>query len=328
MLDGRELAEAVEQAAELLATVLGQDLDRGDDGVFRIARRVAKDRVISTVDPEARHGHKTSARGFDGYKGHIAVDPDTEIITATAVTPGNTGDAEAAAGPVADLLAHTDVKHRHRRRRGRPGCVVRRGAADRLRRRRLRRRRTAQGTRRGRGRVQDQGPAADHTGGRFTKDRFDIDLDAQTVRCPAGTSPRSAGNARVAAWPTSGRPAPDVPSPNECTTAKGGARSRVGPPRARLADARARRRDPAWLADYRATRPKVERKLAHLMRRRHGGRRARVRGATASDRRRLLPPRRRGQPRAAGRAGAGPCPGRGVGHGLKAESRGQSGTKG
>jgi hypothetical protein len=43
--------------------------------VFRIARRVAADRVISAVDPQARRGHKTSARGFDGYKGHIAIDP-------------------------------------------------------------------------------------------------------------------------------------------------------------------------------------------------------------------------------------------------------------
>src|SRR5262249_18628526 len=76
LLDGRELAEAVAQAAALLATVLGQDLETGEDGVFRIARRVAKDRVISTVDPDTRHGHKTSARGFDGYKGHAAVDPD------------------------------------------------------------------------------------------------------------------------------------------------------------------------------------------------------------------------------------------------------------
>jgi Transposase DDE domain len=47
---------------------------------------------------------------------------------------------------------------------------------------------------------------------------------------------------------------------------------------ATLAAARTRQRDPAWLADYRANRPKVERKLAHLLRRRHGGRRARVRG--------------------------------------------------
>ena len=79
-----------------LATVLGQDLETGQDGVLRIARKVAADRVISTVDPQARHGHKTSHRGFDGYKGHIAVDPDSEIITATTVTAGNIGDAQPA----------------------------------------------------------------------------------------------------------------------------------------------------------------------------------------------------------------------------------------
>jgi hypothetical protein len=104
VLDGRQLDEAVEQAGALLATVLGQDLDRDEAGVFRIARRVARDRVISTVDPEARHGHKTAARGFDGYKGHIGVDPDSEIITATAVGAGNAGDAAAAEELIGDLL--------------------------------------------------------------------------------------------------------------------------------------------------------------------------------------------------------------------------------
>ncbi len=69
VLDDRRLGAAVTEAASLLATVVGQDLEAGDDGGFRIARRVAKDRVISTVDPDARHGHKTAARGFDGYKG-------------------------------------------------------------------------------------------------------------------------------------------------------------------------------------------------------------------------------------------------------------------
>jgi hypothetical protein len=103
-LEGRAVGSGAAEAAALLATVVGQDLDAGADGVFRIARRVAKDRVISTVDPQARHGHKTSARGFDGYKGHIAAAPDSEIITATAVTAGNTGDAEAAEQVLADTL--------------------------------------------------------------------------------------------------------------------------------------------------------------------------------------------------------------------------------
>jgi len=66
-LEGEPVPPVLGQAATLLATVLGQDLEEGDDGVIRIARRVARDRVISTVDPEARHGHKTSAHGFDGY---------------------------------------------------------------------------------------------------------------------------------------------------------------------------------------------------------------------------------------------------------------------
>ncbi len=105
LLEGLSLDGPVAQAAALLATVLGQDLEEDQDGVFRIARRVAKDRVISTVDPEARHGHKTSARGFDGYKGHTAVDPDSEIITATAVTPGNTGDDRVAEELIGDLLS-------------------------------------------------------------------------------------------------------------------------------------------------------------------------------------------------------------------------------
>src|SRR5438105_835308 len=104
VLDGRQdLPEPVGQAMRLLATVLGQDLETATDGTLRIARRVAPDRVISTVDPETRHGHKTSHRGFDGYKGHLAIDPDSEIITATTVTAGNTGDAEAAADLITDL---------------------------------------------------------------------------------------------------------------------------------------------------------------------------------------------------------------------------------
>jgi hypothetical protein len=68
VLEGRFLSGEVADAAELLARVIGQDLEESGDGKFGIARRVAKDRIISTVDVEARHGRKTSARGFDGYK--------------------------------------------------------------------------------------------------------------------------------------------------------------------------------------------------------------------------------------------------------------------
>jgi hypothetical protein len=69
----------------------------------------------------------------------------------------------------------------------------------------------------------------------------------------------------------------------QCSTAKGGRTIAVGAHEQALADARVRQADTAWVADYRATRPKVERKLGHLMRRRHGGRRTRVRGADRVD---------------------------------------------
>jgi hypothetical protein len=66
---------------------------------------VAPDRVISTVDPEARHGHKTQSRSFDGYKGPIAIDPDSEIITATEVTAGNVAD-----GTVVETLIGAELE--------------------------------------------------------------------------------------------------------------------------------------------------------------------------------------------------------------------------
>ncbi len=70
---------------------------------------------------------------------------------------------------------------------------------------------------------------------------------------------------------------PQCPLCTQSTTAAGGALS-IGPHEQTLTDARTRQGDQAWKADYHATRPKVERKLAHLMRRRHGGRRGRMRG--------------------------------------------------
>ena len=205
VLDGRGLAEPVQQAARLLATVLGQDLETGEDGVLRIARGVAKDRVISTVDPDARHGHKTSARGFDGYKGHAAVDPDSEIITATTVTPGNAGDASVAEDFIADLLGDfrladlgagsttTSIPSRRdepgqaepkapraRRRAGGAGGAdrgARSRAAGGLRRQRLRHRGVPQPARQAgiEDRCKTQTPTA--AGGLFSKDRFGIDLE-------------------------------------------------------------------------------------------------------------------------------------------------------
>jgi hypothetical protein len=283
VLDGQEPGPEVAQAAALLASVTGQDLEEDAGGVFRIARRVAPDRVISTVDPQARHGHKTSARGFDGYKGHIAIDPDAEIITATAVTPGNSGDAEAAAGLLGDLLpGDQDSAGGTASGAGGPGAAAAAGkdqpavygdaaygSGD------LLERLEVTGIYNG---IKCQPPAA--VKGCFPKDRFAIDLEGRTVTCPAGVTVaiRARDHERHAGAARFGAACRACPLAAQCTTSKGGRTITIGPHEAQLAAARDRQADPAWKADYKATRPKVERKIGHLMRRRHGGRRARVRG--------------------------------------------------
>ena len=94
-LDGQGLPLLAIEAGDLLALVAGQDVEQGEDGVFRIARKTARDRVISTVDTAARHRHK-SRRRFDGYKAHLSVDPDSELIDEVAATAANAPDREAA----------------------------------------------------------------------------------------------------------------------------------------------------------------------------------------------------------------------------------------
>jgi Transposase DDE domain len=119
-------------------------------------------------------------------------------------------------------------------------------------------------------------------GGRYAKDAFGIDLRAGTVTCPAGQTAglRPIKHGHIAHF---GNACRSCPLADRCTTSPGGRSIHVGLYEQQLQRARTRQTDPAWKADYAATRPKVERKNSHLMRRRHGGRRARVRGHTKVD---------------------------------------------
>jgi len=324
VLDGRRVKPEVRQAGVLLAQVVGQDLEEGDDGVFRIARRVSADRIISTVDPETRHGHKTSARGFDGYKGHAAVDPDSEIITKTVVTAGNAGDASVAADLITDLTgagpdaARTDSERTDADQTAAGDADVTdadvtdadRTDAD----------RTDPGS--GSGASPDEvagaagggddpakvyGDAAYGSGafqahlennniqsgcktqppvapgGRFAKDRFRIDTKNATVTCPAGNTVAVRADRHGGGSATFGPQCASCPLRDACTNSPAGRTINIGRHEDTLARARDRQAAPDWQADYRATRPKVERKLGHLMRHRHGGRRARMRGRVKID---------------------------------------------
>jgi transposase len=84
------------EAAELLSRLLLQDVERTPAGRVAIREGVAKDRVVSVADPEMRHGRKSKAKRFDGHKAAIAVDPESQLITAAAVLAGNAPDNERA----------------------------------------------------------------------------------------------------------------------------------------------------------------------------------------------------------------------------------------
>ncbi len=253
-----ELEGATKTAAELLALVAGQDVAEGDDGVFRIVRGVAKDRVISTVDTEARHGHKSKNRHFDGYKAHLSIDPDSELICEIVATPANTHDAKA----VPELLADEPAEDK-------PIVLGDSAYAD-------------GGTREALG---EEGftlmakcpPVRNATGG-FTKDRFVVDLEARTVTCPAGqvaTITRRGDKSGVARFaPHCGT----CPLRSACTRARAGRSIAINEHEAILQHARAEQADPEWIAVYRANRPLVERKIAHFVRRSWGGRQGRTRG--------------------------------------------------
>ena len=280
VLQGRPLEAGVAEAARLLAAVVGQDLEQAGDGRFRIARKVAADRVISTVDPEARHGHKTSTRGFDGYKGHASVDPDSELVLATTATAGNLGDAAAAPQLLAELVDQVQgdppaPTAASAAAGGPPAPTVYGDSAY------------------GAGpllaslhaagidpRVKIQAAVASR--GHFAKDQFRIDLAAGVITCPArrtapivyNANPRHRHHGQASFGPACA----SCPLRGRCTSAQAGRTVTITAHEHELAAARARQADPVRAADYRATRPKVERKLAHLVRRRHGGRRVRVRG--------------------------------------------------
>ena len=356
VLHDRSLASDVKEAAKLVATVVGQDLEEGQDGVFRIAHRVAPDRVISTVDPEARHGHKTSARGFDGYKGHIAMDPDSEIITSTAVTAANASDGSVAKELLADVLpvtaSATNETPTTQPSRAEPviteapyaelvssspiamdpqseittNAVVTAASESDASAANERLDDVAPApssaseattTQAGAAELPPTEPSANSVGphpvevygdasygtgeilqhlegraiphvkvqspsapaGCFSKEAFEIDLERNTVRCPAGVlvQIRALKSGPVAEF---GPHCATCPLRDQCTKSKSGRVVRLHEHERLLQRERKRQKDPTWRAHYKATRPKIERKHAHMMRRRHGGRRARMRGRT------------------------------------------------
>ena len=92
---GSDEEQRIRSAADLLGRLLLQDVERRPDGAA-LRDGVAPDRIVSVHDPEMRHGRKSKKRRFDGHKAAVAVDPESQLITAAAVLPGNAPDRDQA----------------------------------------------------------------------------------------------------------------------------------------------------------------------------------------------------------------------------------------
>jgi hypothetical protein len=262
-LPEQELGPRAAEAVALLALIAGQDVEPvegsdGTDGRWRIARRVAPDRVISAVDPDARHAHKTVSRRQDGFKAHIAVEPDTGLVTDCALTkasgPGS-GDAEVGV----TLLAEEDS----------PVEVL----AD-----------SAYGSGQARAELIDTGhtpvikpiPLRAAVPGGYTLDEFTIDETAGTATCPNAITRPITARRTV----TFGAACAGCPLRARCTTRKDGRSLVLHQHDALLRAARRQADTPEFQAVYRQHRPMVERSIAWLAR---GNRRLRYRGTAKNE---------------------------------------------
>jgi len=108
----KESAETqpLREAQQLLADLLSQDIDEEpeDGGGPTIRRGTPRDRIVSTTDPEMRHGHKSHSKGFEGYKAAIVVEAESGVILATDVRAGNVHDREGAAELVAEAAERSE----------------------------------------------------------------------------------------------------------------------------------------------------------------------------------------------------------------------------
>ena len=250
-------------ALALLALIAGQDVEPvegsdGTDGRWRIAQNVAPDRVISTVDPEARHAHKTVRRHQDGFKAHVAIEPDTGIITDCALSKASgVGSGDAAVG-----IALLDNEPKPVRVLADSAY----GSGD------LR----AELAQRGHVDVVKPAPTRSAVPGGFTVDDFTVDHGNRIATCPAGLR-RTISPTGVA---TFGAACRGCGLRERCTTSATGKALAVRPHDALQRDARAAARNIDWLNEYRQHRPMVERSIAWLTR---GNRKVRYRGVAKND---------------------------------------------
>ena len=256
------------EAVALLALVAGQDVEPaegsdGTDGRWRIARTTVPDRMISTVDPEARHAHKTRERRQDGFKAHIVIEPDTGLMTTVALTKTN-GPANSDAAVGADLLTADPTVEDTQEVQVLGDSAYASGEM------------LATLTGKGWVPVLKPWPLRPAVEGGFTIDDFTHHPDAGTLTCPAGITRRVTSKGTV----TFGAACDGCPLRARCTTARDGRTIKLGAHHQLQRQHRQRAREEQFQDTYRRHRPMVERSIAWLTR---GARRVPYRGVAKNN---------------------------------------------
>ena len=255
--------QVIVEAAELLGQLLLQDVQRGaegaqDDGEVNLKKGVSQDRTVSVHDPEMRHGHKSSHRRFDGHKAAVAVDTDSQLITAVDVLPGNAGDCVGAL----QLVEQSEIS---------AGVPVEETMGDAAYGDGSTRQDFADAGRRLVARVPGR-PQRSH----FPKDDFGIDLERGTCTCPAGQvtrhkvpmatrTDRAGRVSKTTGFRFEGAVCDACDLRPQCVAARPGRGRtvRLHPQEGLLQEARALQRSPAFAA-YRRLRVTAEHRLARL----------------------------------------------------------------
>lgn len=255
-------------AVALLALVAGQDVEPaegsdGADGRWRIARKVAPNRVISTVDPDARHAHKTRERRQDGFKAHVDVEPETGLMTMVRLTK-TSGSENSDASVGAELIAADPTITAGQKVEVLGDSAYATG--DML---------NTLNDKRWTPLVKPW-PITPAVEGGFTIDNYTYDPSANTLTCPAGVT-RPVSHAGRASFKAACR---GCPLREQCTTSKTGRLVLLGEHHQLQREHRQRATDPQWQAAYRQHRPMVERTIAWLTR---GARRVPYRGVEKNN---------------------------------------------
>ncbi len=244
--------EAAHDALAVAHQVRRQDVEHQADGVATLRRGVAAERRISVEDGAMRHGRKSRSVRVDGYKRHVMLDLDTDLVRATGLTRANRPEAEVTEPIMADLRRQRVVLGELHIDRGYLSSTLVRERPDDL------------------ALYCKAWPV--RNGPRFTKLAFTLDWEAGTLTCPnQQVLPFRAGE--TVQFPAETCAA--CPLQAQCTTSAHGRSVSIHPDERLLAEFRRRQATPAGRAQLRQ-RVAVEHCLAHVGA--WQGRRARYRG--------------------------------------------------